>query len=325
MYRRAFLTAATAAGASLTTSTTEAPRRLGSTDVDRLNDKLAVIVSMDDRYGGTPELEQRALALVRETLDLQQRGTASSRIRSELYAVGAEFTTSAMWAAIDGRRLDAAQAHLNQAVTLAGLAGNPTVQFRVWCHAGVLYRQLGRHAEAMAAIEASRTTAITRRDPLFTSLALARLAVYRADSGEATAALRAIDQAQDAFDRADHSLPRPAWMHFFDQAELDSLALFAHLSLGRWAEAEHRAHRCLTRLRPDLKRNRALTHANLALAQLGQGDIEPAVASAMTVVPEMAQQGRVRELLGEFTQRLNATAPKTPEARAWRDHRTQIA
>lgn len=325
VYRRAFLAAATAAGASLTTSATERPRRLGSTDVERLNEKLATLVSKDDRYGGTPELEQHALALVRETLDLQQRGTASSRIRSELYAVASAFTSSAMWAAIDGRRLDAAQGHLNQAVTLAGLAGNSAVQFRVWGHAGSLYRQFGRHADAMAASEASRATAITRRDPLFTSLALARLAVDHADSGESTAALRSIDQAQDAFDRADHFLSRPAWMHFFDQAELDSLALFAHLSLGRWAEAEHRAHRCLARLRPDLKRNRALTHANLALAQLGQGDIEPAVAAAQAVAPEMAQRGRVRELLGEFTHRLNAMAPKTPEARAWRDHRTEIA
>ncbi|ADI10704.1 hypothetical protein SBI_07584 [Streptomyces bingchenggensis BCW-1] len=324
MHRRAFLTAATAAGACLTAPATEAPRRLGSTDVGRLNDRLAAVVSKDDRYGGTPELEQHALVLARETLDLQQRGTASSRIRSELYAVASAFTSSAMWAAIDGRRLDAAQGHLNQAVTLAGLAENSVVQFRVWGHAGSLYRQLGRHADAMAASEASRATAITRRDPLFTSLALARLAVDHADSGDATAALRAVDQAQDAFDRADHFLSRPAWMHFFDQAELDSLALFAHLSLGRWAEAEHRAHRCLTRLRPGLMRNRALTHANLALAQLGQGAIEPAVASAMTVAPEMAQQGRVRELLGEFTHRLNAMAPRTPEARAWRDHRTEI-
>ncbi|MDT0542505.1 MULTISPECIES: Tat pathway signal protein [Streptomyces] len=325
MYRRAFLTAATAAGASLTTSAIEAPRRLGSTDVDRLNEKLAAVVAMDDRYGGTPQLEQHALSLAQETLDLQQRGTASSRIRSDLYAVASAFTSSAMWAAIDGRRLDAAQGHLNQAVTLAGLAGDSTVQFRVWGHAGSLYRQLGRYADAMAASEASRATAITRRDPLFTSLALARLAVDHADSGDARAALRAIDQAQDAFDRADHSPSRPTWMRFFDQAELDSLALFAHLSLGKWAEAEHHAHRCLTRLRPDLERNRALTHANLALAQLGQGDIEPAVASAMTVAAEMAHQGRVRKLLGEFTYRLNAMAPKTPEARAWRDHRMEIA
>ncbi|MGO4421218.1 Tat pathway signal protein, partial [Streptomyces sp. MCAF7] len=60
VYRRAFLAAATAAGASLTASATERPRRLGSTDVDRLNEKLAALVSKDDRHGGTPELEQHA-------------------------------------------------------------------------------------------------------------------------------------------------------------------------------------------------------------------------------------------------------------------------
>ncbi|GAA0640743.1 hypothetical protein GCM10009548_00900 [Streptomyces malaysiensis subsp. malaysiensis] len=325
LYRRAFLTAATAAGASLAAPNTASPRRLGSADVDRLNGKLAALVAMDDRYGGTLDLERHSAALARETLSLQQSGTASSRIRSELYAVAAAFATSAMWAAIDGRRLDVAQDHLNQAVTLSGLAGDSAVQFRVWGHASALYYQLGRHTDAMAASEASRATAITRRDPLFASLALARLAVDHADSGDAKAALRTLDQAQEAFDRADQSLRRPAWMRFFDQAELDNLATFAYLSLGQWVEAEHRAHRCLTGLRPDLERNRALTRANLALAQLGQGDIEPAVATAQAVPAEMARQGRVRKILGDFTHRLNAIAPDTREAHAWLDHRTAIA
>ncbi|WP_432013657.1 Tat pathway signal protein [Streptomyces cucumeris] len=325
MYRRAFLAAASATGASLASPAAASPRRLGSADVDRLNAKLAAVVSMDNRYGGTPELEQHAAALAQETLALQQRGTASSRIRSELYAVAAAFTTSATWAAIDGRRLDAAQGHLNQAVTLAGLAGSSAAQFRVWDKASLLYRQLGRPADAMAAAEASRSTAIARRDPLFASLALARLAVDHADAGEVRATLRTLDQARHAFERADHPLPRPAWIHFFDQAELDNLALYSHLGLGRWGEAEQHAHRCLTALRPGLKRNRALVHANLALAQLGQGDLEPAVTSARAVPLDMAHKGRISKILDDFTQRLNTMAPHTPEARDWHDHRTAMA
>ncbi|MFB9456632.1 hypothetical protein [Streptomyces antimycoticus] len=84
LYRRAFLTAATAAGASLAAPNAAGPRRLGSADVDRLNGKLAALVAMDDRYGGTLDLERHAAALARETLSLQQSGAASSRIRSEL-------------------------------------------------------------------------------------------------------------------------------------------------------------------------------------------------------------------------------------------------
>lgn len=325
VYRRAFTAAAIAAGASLAASAAATPRRLGYADVDRMNAKLAAVVSMDDRYGGTPELETHAAALADEALNMQQNGTASARVRSELYAVAAALTTSAMWAAIDGRRPADAQAHLNKAVTLAGLANSPAMQFRVWGHASSLYRQLGRHTDALAAAEASRNTLAARRDPLYAALALARLAVHHADNGNAREALRALDKAQESYGRIDPAAHRPPWMRFFDQAELDSLALFAHLRLGRWADAERHGHQCLAQLRPDLERNRALTHANLALAQIGQGDIEPALVSARAVPTEMAGRGRVKKLLGDFTTRLTALAPDSAEARAWADHRRAIA
>ncbi|MFP8886751.1 tetratricopeptide repeat protein [Streptomyces mangrovi] len=325
MYRRAFLAAATAAGASLAAPAAAQQRRLGFADVDRMNAKLAAVVSMDDRYGGTPDLEKHAAALAQEALRLQQGNAASTRVRSELYAVAAALTTSAMWAAIDGRRMDTAQAHMHQAVTLAGLAKNPAIQYRVWGHASSLYRQLGRHTDALAAAELARESPIARRDPLYASLALARLAVHYADTGDARSALRTLGKAEESYTRIDPAGQRPPWMRFYDRAELDSLALFTNLRLGRWADAEHRGHQCLARLRPDLHRNRALTHANLALAQIGQGEVEPAVASARAVPAEMASHGRVGKLLGDFTRRLNTLAPKSEPAREWAAHRKALA
>lgn len=324
VYRRAFLAAATAAGASLT-APSAAQRRLGSADVDRMNAKLAAVVSMDNKYGGTQELQRHAAALAEETVRLQNTHIASSRIRSELYGVAAAFTASAMWAAIDGRRLTEAEPYLNQAVTLAGLANNRHVLFRVWGHAGIMYRHLGRPADAVAAGEAARATSITRSDPVYASLALARLATFHADMGDDRSALRAIGLAQAGYDRADQARHRPPWMAFYDQAELDSLATFAYLRLGKWEAAERHAHRCLAGLRPDLERNRALTYANLALAQLGQGDIEPAVAVARNVPAGMAGHGRVSMLLNDFTTRLKAVAPRSSETAAWLEHRRAAA
>jgi tetratricopeptide (TPR) repeat protein len=324
VYRRAFLAAAAAAGASLA-APSAAQGRLGSADVDRMNAKLAAVVSMDNKYGGTQDLQEHAAALADETVHLQNTHTASSRIRSELYGVAAAFTASAMWAAIDGRRLTEAEPFLNKAVTLAGLANNRAVLYRVWGHAAIMYRHLGRPADAVAAGEAARATSITRSDPLYASLAMARLATFHADSGDARSALRAIGLAQASFDRADQGKHRPPWMGFYDQAELDSLATFAYLRLGRWEDAEHHAHRCLAGLRPDLERNHALTYANLALAQLGQGDIEPAVAAARTVPDGMARHGRVAVLLNDFTTRLTALAPRSSETTTWLEHRKAAA
>ncbi|GFH35137.1 Tat pathway signal protein [Streptomyces pacificus] len=324
LYRRTFMAAAAAAGASLTAPSAK-QRRLGSADVDRMNAKLAAVVSMDNKYGGTEELQRHAAALAKETVDLQNDHIASSRIRSELYGVAAAFTASAMWAAIDGRRLTEAEPYLNRAVTLAGLANNRHVLYRVWGHAGIMYRHLGRPADAIAAAEAARSQSITRTDPLYASLALARIASFHADRGDERGAERAIGMAQTSFERADMGKHRPPWMGFFDQAELDSLATFAYLRLGKWEEAERYAHRCLAGLRPGLERNRALTYANLALAQLGQGDIEPAVATARTVPAPMAGHGRVNMLLNDFTTRLTAVAPRSSETSAWLEHRRAAA
>ncbi|MET8676377.1 hypothetical protein ABZW18_01925 [Streptomyces sp. NPDC004647] len=123
----------------------------------RLYAKLAEVVAADDRQGGTKAVEDTALAYADEAMDLQQRGYASQRVRGQIFSAAAAFTSSAMWAAIDGRRLDDAQHHLNQAVTLAGLSADPAVQFRVWGHAGALYRQLGQYTQALAADEAAKS------------------------------------------------------------------------------------------------------------------------------------------------------------------------
>ena len=81
-------------------------------DVDRLQDRFAEIIASDHRHGGQLDIEQRAAALADEALNLQNAGSATQRVRSNLYASAAAFRSSAMWAAIDGRRFnDAVGAH----------------------------------------------------------------------------------------------------------------------------------------------------------------------------------------------------------------------
>lgn len=231
--------------------------RVGAPDVELLTAKLAAVVASDNRHGGTTKVEVRAAQLARQTLALQQHGTVTSRVRGQLYSLAAAFTSSAMWAAIDGHRLDAAQQHMQQAVTLAGLSGDTAIVFRVWGHAGALYRHLGRYTDALAADDAARSTSIVRRDPLYASLAHARTAVHHGDLRDHNAVKRSIGHAHDALTRADTTAPRPPWMLFYDQAELELLGLIAHVSLHHWADAEAHAHRHLALLRPDLVRNRS--------------------------------------------------------------------
>ncbi|MEY9998098.1 hypothetical protein ABIE67_010217 [Streptomyces sp. V4I8] len=252
--------------------------RVGVAHIKQLTAYLPALVESDDRHGGTEAVERRAAQLARQTLGLQQQGTATSRVRAQLYSLGATFTSSAMWAAIDGRRLDAAQRYMHEAVTLAGLSGDSAIQFRVWGHAASLYRQLGRYHDAIAADSAARATSVFRRDPLYASLAHARTAAHHGDLHDHSAVKRSIDLAQDALARADLSAARPAWMRFYDQAELELLALIAHFALSSWADAEAYGHRTLALLRPDLVRNRSLALVYTAWASRRRPNADPLTA-----------------------------------------------
>ncbi|WP_371653850.1 MULTISPECIES: Tat pathway signal protein [unclassified Streptomyces] len=294
------------------------PSRVGLGDVARLAAKLTEVVAGDHRHGGTQAVENGAAHLVRQALELQQRGTASTRVRSKLYALAAAFAGSALWAATDGHRFPVAETYLHQAVTLAGLSADPAAQYHVWGLAGGLYRQLGRHTDGLAAADVNRSLSINRRDPLFASLAHVSTAVHHADLNDRTAALRSIGCAQDALDRADPALPRPPWISFYDQAGLDLFSLMSLLTLGQWTQAEARAHHALAVLRgrPDLARNRYRVTVQLARAQLEQGALEAAIASVRTI-PRDAWHGRTGRLIAVFTARTAVLAPGAAETRAW--------
>ncbi|WP_329382425.1 helix-turn-helix transcriptional regulator [Streptomyces sp. NBC_01716] len=324
--RRQFMSAslATAVGAVGTNEPVRfhaARARVGSGDVQRLLNKFAALVSNDVRYGGKLAVETQASALAGQALALQAHGSASQRVRDALYGCAASFTSSAMWAAIDCRRFDTAQRHFDRASSLAAMSGDPAIQFRIWSHAGSLYRHIGRPSDALAANDVARNLPVARRDPMFASLGHARHAAIYGLVGDSRAARQALGHARDAYERADRDVPRPLWMTAVcDQAELEELALSTHLSLRHYADAEAHAHKSLAFLRPYMRRDRAIVTARLAHAQLGQGDAEAAVATALSVPADLTtRHPRVSDVLLDFGRALRATAPTSPSTRTWNE------
>lgn len=278
---------------------------------------------LDDQSGGGPGLERRAVALSAHAMDLQQNGSATTRVRGRLYALAATFSATAMWAATDSRRLDVAQQHMEKAITLAGLSGDGQVQHQIWRYASTLAGQRGRWADAVAASEAAMVTSVHRRDPRYASLSHARLALSLPglSPGEHTRARRALDRADEAFDRADPEASRPVSMDFYTRGELDGLTGITHLRLGDPEKAEFHLHRCLSALRPDQRRNRAYYTLHVAFAQLGQRDIDRACTTAAAVIPPPGSTptGRIPHLLKSFTRHLNHRAPDARITREWND------
>lgn len=317
--RRTFLASATGSAAAAVPLVAQR-RSVGVSDVARVAAGMNALVEADDRQGGHTELEKAASQGRNRVLELQQRN-ASERVRRALYALAAEYTTIAAWSCIDARNLDQAQSYLNESATYAGLSQDGPTEMRVWVNLSMLAYQRQNWPEALAAAQAAQASSAARRDPFFDSLGRVRAALAYAALGEGHTGLRSLGSAQDTFTRvADRD--RPRWTAFYGQAELDHLAAIVQFNSGRHPHAEAMAHRALARIPSAFRRNRALATAQLALAQLHQGEAEQATASAtdvFTIMDGDPLPGRMRTLMGDFHRGLFVMAPSTAYARDWAD------
>ncbi|MFJ7209681.1 hypothetical protein ACIQWR_39885 [Streptomyces sp. NPDC098789] len=327
--RRHFTASAAALAADTLLSVPDAAARprVGMSDVESLELRFTELVAADNAAGGTLNLETRALAFAHHALERIKVGTASTRVQNRLYASAAAFTGTALWSAIDAREIDRAERHFDRALRYARLAQDPVAELRLWSHQVLLSGQRpGGRNEALAAAEAGRSSAACRRDPLYRSLATARLAGAQAQAGEYNGALRSLDHARASLRKADTGARRPSWIGFYDEAELNGLTALVMKDTGRHADAEAFLHRTLTLLRPDLVRNRGYYSATLAVIQLRQDEVERACSTALTVLPEQAGDslsGRTRTLLSQFHRELRATAPNAPAASEWTHRYTE--
>ncbi|MFD9630030.1 XRE family transcriptional regulator [Streptomyces violascens] len=320
--RRTFFASTTGTAAAIAVPALTAARpRVGTADVIRLRDGLDQLMTLDAERGGHRALEKAALAGASEAIGLQER-SATQSTRQKLFSIAADYTATAAWSCIDARDLDGARTHLTAALHLAGLAQDSTAQMRVWNSTAMLARQRGDHAEAVCAAQAAQATSVSRRDPMYLSLAHARAAIGHADSHDRQQALRSLGYAELALTKADTAAGRPSWIAFYGPAELYAITAIVRDRIGDPAEAEAASHRALATLPEPFRRNRAMATTRLSLAQLHQGDIEQACHTTRAVFQIMDGSplpGRTRSLLGDFYRDLITRAPSTTAAREWAD------
>ncbi|WP_063781091.1 hypothetical protein [Streptomyces sp. Mg1] len=262
MERRTLITAAVGAVVGAVGSppaAAAAPRRIGMSDVARLQQRFTDIIAADHRHGGRTGIEHQARALAGDALRLQQQGAASQRVRASLYAAAAAFWSSAMWAAIDGRRFNDAGNTCGRRRTSRPC---PAIR-RSSSGSGLMRDDVPAHepaGDADAANAVARNLGISRRDPMFASLGLARHGAIHAAAGDRRSTGRAFAGAGSTGPGRCGCAHRPVWLTaFYDRAEIHGLALSAYLSLGDWETAESHGYRCLAELRPHMRRSLAIT------------------------------------------------------------------
>ncbi len=236
--------------------------------------------------------------------------------------MAANYTASAAWSAVDARRSARALSHLNRALYLAGMAKDPVAELRVWNSHAMLALHRGEFSQAVDAGQAAQATAVTRRDPLFASLAQARTAIGYSSAGDRRGALRSLGYAQEALTKASSEEARPSWVAFYGPAELLAITAIVRDETGDPAGAEAASHCALSAIPQHYRRNRALTTLQLATAQLHQRDVDQACGTADQVFVLMdgtTLPGRMRSYLGDFYRDLTTLAPGSSTAREWKD------
>ncbi|MEU2430371.1 XRE family transcriptional regulator [Streptomyces sp. NPDC007861] len=316
VHRRTFLVAAT--GTAVAAATPTGRSRLGQSDVDRFHREYAELLR-DNRLGGARPVGNKAVELAARIQSSLAAGGASDRVRRQMYQLASNVMCLAAFAAIDASAPQRARAHLDTALTLAGLARGSETMYRVWDHLMLTSSQRENHVEAAAGAEVMKRSSVARRDPLHASLGHMRYANALARLHQPVESLRALNFAERAFGRTRGEWPS-AWISFYSRAEFDALSSYVWTALGEHERAESCLHRTLAAVPGDMVRDTALYTAHLSLSQARQGEVELACTTgrqAYAVLLSASVSQRTMNTLTRTRQVIEATGTKAPEVVNW--------
>ncbi|MBB5934877.1 XRE family transcriptional regulator [Streptomyces zagrosensis] len=271
--RRTFVNAA--AGTVSAAIGASAPSRIGASDIERLRGEYLSINSDYRSRGGNQALEDRATNLLARMQSELSRSAMSERSRTMLYHLMSDVACSAATCASHAMALERARMHMHKAGMLAGLSGSSDAQFHVWTSTSTLAARRGDLVEGAAAADAALRQAISKRDPLYKSLAHMRAAANaHSRAGDLPSLERALSAAERSFDRHTAVEERAPWIAFYGRSQFEGLTGLSWLRAGKPERAESHFHRTLAAIPDNYAYSRLLYTGRLAEAQAEQGEVE---------------------------------------------------
>ncbi|MDI3404361.1 hypothetical protein [Streptomyces cavernicola] len=306
--RRAFMTGSTATVAAaslgltgpLNTEAAAAPRRVGETEADAVEEAVRRIRLLDDRHGADG-LYRRASAPLRNAFALLDAGAARRATSDRLHAGAGELAISVGWLAHDSGRFDDARSHYAEALATARTAGDPALEAHAFCNMSFLARDAGRPREAVRAAQAAQRSARECGSARLLSLLALREAGAYALLGDRSGCEQALARAQALFGRGGTDAD-PEWMSFYQEAELEGLEAQCWSALGQWGRAARHAQRAAhvaAARTPHFTRNIALYTAEAAddLARAGRPDEAAEAGRRVLDLLDEVQSSRIQSIL----------------------------
>lgn len=278
--------------------------RVSEWDVEAVRDACAMFAGYDYKFGGGRPKALVARFLDTEVLPRVRRASVSTATGNLYFREVAALTRLAGWTAYDTGAHGLAQRYFNIAFRLARAAGDKALCARILAGMSHQANFLGHHQWAVDLAAGAHRGAVGYATP--TTLALAKAMEARAHASlgreaETTAALVAAEQWHNQRNEADD----PAWVHYFDAAELH--AEFAHCfrDLSRPDRAGEHAAISIRESKTFYVRSLSFCRTVLATSHLQNSDLEQALAVAKDVVDVAARlkSRRVLSYLDDFRAR----------------------
>ncbi|OXM52660.1 hypothetical protein [Amycolatopsis alba] len=264
------------------------PNRVGTTDVECLENAVGVLRALDYRQGGA--FSRDAVHVVKTVSLLLHWGTVPGALRSRLLTVLADLHNLLGWTEFDiGRRIPA-RIRFDRALDLAAEAGNDSLVAniryrlaRLALHHHDVDGGLGHLRRGQAA---ARRSGSRRAQAILTVNESWALAM----TGDERAALAALGRAEDQFEKADTWATARPWEAFFGATDMAAMRGTVLTELAQTVTPRH-SDEAIAQLRDatgrygvEMSRSLALTLIMLAQNHALQCDFDEAVRTGTEAV-----------------------------------------
>ncbi|WP_328978017.1 sporulation protein [Streptomyces canus] len=277
-----------------------AHRRVGMRDVRAIKEAAGLFMQLDFKYGGGHGHKALRHYFREDVLPLLDT-SYSEKVGTALFGAAAEISQLLAWTAYDVGNHRLAHRYLTSTLRLSQVIDDRMFGARILGNLSHQANYLGNHAQAIqlarAAVEGAKGRATPRAQANYSAMEARALS----NAGDGIAAARAMKEAERHFGRAD-TAEDPAWLGYFDEAELMGELCHCFRDLKMRREAVEQAQRAVDSTDPKYARTLGFCRMVLAQSQLLNGELEAAVTTASLAVDggDSLQSTRFQRYVTDF-------------------------
>ncbi|GHJ47843.1 hypothetical protein Cs7R123_51850 [Catellatospora sp. TT07R-123] len=254
-----------------------AGRQIGVSLVEALETRVVELRHLDDTVSSSHMLPVITKELGAANV-LARDAAYSDAVGRRLFTAVGELAQLAGWVASDaGQYVKAKQFYLS-GVSATETIGDRVLGAQLLSCLSYQLANIGRRDDAML-IARSAVSGATGATPVARALLLERYAWAAARLRDTAAARRALDAADDAYERRSDGIPEPEWVYWLNRAEIDVMAARCAIEVGAPARAEPLLTRALAGYASEHIREVALYQTWLAESYAETGDLDAARAT----------------------------------------------